>query len=443
MNITYLSSSTVIIESSGVKILTDPWLIDGEYYGSWSHVPPLKLDWNLINSVNAIYLSHIHPDHFSRKTFEKLNKKIPVYIHNYQQKFLKFNLENLGFEVVEIDNGQSVDIEGVIRLAIWAADNCNPELCGLFMGCGKIEGDFGSTQIDSLAVISDDKHVILNLNDCPYELARNVLPNVLEQVGRVNLLLTGYAGAGPYPQCFGMDASLLEQKCNEKKRKFLNSAVNYIDLVNPDYYMPFAGTYTLSGSLIGLNAFRGVPSLKEARDYIKNNISVSADCILLNSGESFDLEEEKLSSDYEEWSECRKENYINQVLSKRLLDYESDEEVQLDTIVGLLNDAFDRFSRKRKEIGFISKTRVLINLNTELFVVIPFNGEPYYISNLDLNSEDNFVLYDLDKRLLLRILKGPRYGHWNNAEIGSHIRFTRKPDIFERGLYHCFLNFHT
>ena len=29
----------------------------------------------------------------------------------------------------------------------------------------------------------------------------------------------------------------------------------------------------------------------------------------------------------------------------------------------------------------------------------------------------------LDPRLLKRILMGPKYAHWNNAEIGSHLKF--------------------
>ena len=32
---------------------------------------------------------------------------------------------------------------------------------------------------------------------------------------------------------------------------------------------------------------------------------------------------------------------------------------------------------------------------------------------------------------------GPKYAHWNNAEIGSHITFYRKPDsLYERGMHY-------
>ena len=95
MKIKLYRSSTVGIINDNFKLLTDPWLVDGEYYGSWSHYPKFEIINNLdeINSYDAIYISHIHPDHFSTKTLKHINKKIPVYISSYHSKFLKFNIE--------------------------------------------------------------------------------------------------------------------------------------------------------------------------------------------------------------------------------------------------------------------------------------------------------------------------------------------------------------
>ena len=78
MKVKFLSSACVEIIHDGVKILCDPWLIDGEYYGSWAHYPPFDFDPNYFDDIDFIYISHQHPDHFSVKTLSKLNKKIPV-----------------------------------------------------------------------------------------------------------------------------------------------------------------------------------------------------------------------------------------------------------------------------------------------------------------------------------------------------------------------------
>ena len=100
MKIKLFRSSTVGLDLNGYKILMDPWLTDGEYYGSWSHFPYFDINKNLkeINSYNAIYISHIHPDHCSDDTLKRINKEIPIYIHSYHSKFLKFKLERFGFK---------------------------------------------------------------------------------------------------------------------------------------------------------------------------------------------------------------------------------------------------------------------------------------------------------------------------------------------------------
>ena len=56
-----------------------------------------NLDENLDKfNVDYICITHIHPDHFSRKTLSKLNKDIPILILNYSLPFLKKNIERLG-----------------------------------------------------------------------------------------------------------------------------------------------------------------------------------------------------------------------------------------------------------------------------------------------------------------------------------------------------------
>ena len=100
MELKYLTSASVIITHNNVNILCDPWLVDGEYYGSWNHYPKRNFIPENFNFVDYIYISHIHPDHFSKKTLSKMDKKIPIIILNYYEKYLKKNLENLGFPIL-------------------------------------------------------------------------------------------------------------------------------------------------------------------------------------------------------------------------------------------------------------------------------------------------------------------------------------------------------
>ena len=103
MKVHYVKSSTIIIEANEVKILTDPWLTDGEYYGAWYHYPPLEFKEHFFENIDYIYISHIHPDHFSKATLQKLNINIPIIIHCFESKFFVLgpwflNLEEFLFD---------------------------------------------------------------------------------------------------------------------------------------------------------------------------------------------------------------------------------------------------------------------------------------------------------------------------------------------------------
>lgn len=444
MKIRYIKSACVTIETKEIKILTDPWLVDGEYYGSWCHYPELNFDKDYFDSIDYIYISHIHPDHFSKKTFDILNKNIPVLIHQYASPFLKLNIERLGFKVTELPHNQKFDLKNGVAIEILAADNCNPELCAKFMGCGIIETKFKSTQIDSLAVISDGKNNVLNLNDCPYALAKEAVGVVMKKYKTIDFLLVGYGGAGPYPQCFELPDDERQKAEESKKLQFLSQGEKYITLVNPRYYMPFAGTYSLAGKLSVLQNKRGVPELDEAVEYFLNSTLIDQEHskpVLLNTYEYFDLETKKQSKLYSPVNRKEKQEYIKNVLSKRKLDYEYDDEPEIEKLLELIPAANKRMNDKRNEINFVSSTNVLVKLKEDLYVKLNFDGSDFELVD-NTNGIKSFVEYQLSLKLLNRILKGPRYAHWNNAEIGSHIKFRRVPNTFERGLYHAMCFFH-
>ena len=242
MKITHIASATVLIEHKNTKILTDPWLVGNEYYGSWTHYPPIDIDWKMFDDVDYIYISHIHPDHMSKETLENINKDIPILIHTYEEKFVKGNLERWGKKVIELPHGEKFECGDGLNIHIYAADNCNPEECYKFFGCGKMESKMGSTGIDTMAVIENGDQTILNVNDCPFLLSTKTLDVVLENHPTIDLLLVGYAGAGSYPQCWEnyTVAEKLEVYGPKKKLHFLNMGKQYIDKIKPKYYIPFA-----------------------------------------------------------------------------------------------------------------------------------------------------------------------------------------------------------
>ena len=448
MKLTYLSSASVIINHENTNILCDPWLVDGEFYGSWFHYPSLNFKPEDFNFIDYIYISHIHPDHLSIKTLSKMDKKIPVIILNYVDKFLKRNIERLGFNVIELEHNKRTHLKDNLHINILAAHYCNPELCSKLIGCSNVEKIFGATSLDSISVIDNGKEVVVNTNDCPFEIAKFSAGAIKEYYKNIDFLLVGYTGAGPYPQCFDM---LTDQEKNDaaikKKKQFFNQAESYVNLFQPKFFMPFAGRYTLGGKLADLNDQRGVPELEEAFDYftVSSNINQKKhNCIILNTQNNFDITTKKASAPYKKSDLREKINYIKNVLSTIKFDFENKPHVTLEQINRLLPKCYERFENRRKKINYNSDKVILIKIIEDKILVISCNGSGYkIIPETEKKDFKNFVLVELDDRLLNLLLLGPKFAHWNNAEIGSHLQFYRYPDVFERAQYHCLCYFHS
>jgi len=450
MELEFIKSSTVLVRDGDTEVLCDPWLIDGAYYGSWAHYPPVDFDLEDYSDVDYIYVSHIHPDHIQEETFDHLNSDIPVIIHDFQFDFLKKNVERMGFDVIELPHNERTHLDGDLFINVLAADNCDPEACGSFFGCDWLDDsteDYGSSQIDTMAVFDNGNSTLVNTNDCPFELSRPAAENILNDYGHINYLLTSFAGAGPYPQCFeNLTERKKEREAENKKRDFLQKTENYVNLFKPDYFTLFAGIYVLQGKLAELNKYRGVPTRGEAAELLqqRGNINLEEhECILLNSQTIFDVEEGKASETYTEVDKDWLREYIDTELKGRKYSYEDADRPSLDDLKEYIPAAYERMDEKRTQLGFKSDMDIIVDLCDGGCAQVSMSGDGYEFMTVDeARQNEQYVKYDVDPRLLQRILQGPQYAHWNNAEIGSHITFERKPDKFERPLYYCMNFFH-
>ena len=441
MEITYHNSATVLIKDNDTKILTDPWLISGEYFGAWGIYPPYKFNPKEFDDVDYIYISHIHPDHCSASTLSKLNKKIPVLIHNFPVKALKNTIERLGFTVIELENNKRIELKNNLNINIIASDNCNPEICGKVFGCVFKETSRYDIVIDkdTMAVIDNGREVIVNTNDCPIEIAETTAKTISKQYEHIDFLLVGYVGASSYPQCYGLSKNEHRIEAEKKMTKRLNGAIKYLQIFNPTYFMPFAGTYTLSGKHHYLNKLRGESELDYAVDFFTENIEQNQNqCVALNSKESFDLATGKCTKKYMRIDENEKAEYTKNVLSKTKFSYESQPFPNIDSLEKLLPKSYEQFNNVRKQLCYQSETKIILKLNQNKHVVISCNDQGYETMTCDeIKTINNFISMELDPRLLFWLLQGPKKALWTSAELGSHIQFKRIPNIYEMGLMHC------
>lgn len=443
----YIKSACVVIGHAGVRILCDPWLTDGIYYGSWYHYPPLTVTPEDFSDVDYIYVSHVHPDHFDTETLKRLPKSIPILIHDFEEKFLMRILEKLGFTSIrEIAHGEQVTLKGDIKMEILAADGCNPILCGKFFGCSLAVPGSRTKQIDTLAVFEAGGKIVVNTNDCPYELARNVCKGILERHGHVDLLLVGYGGAGPFPQCFDMTDEDKRTAAKAKCAQFLTQAMRYIRRLRPAFFLPFAGQYTLGGSLAPLNPFRGVPELEELPDLLLPMLKehdVESRMILLNPNETVNVEDGSVSAPFTPPDPLERQRYIDDVLSKKLYLYQDQYRIDdrdRQDLTPVLQEAQRRMWKHQESFGYRSSWTLYIDAGQDFLYRVPFDGKTPVETVQRGSEQEPFVRIGLDYYLLSMILQ--RKAHWNNAEIGSHLRYHRRPDVFERGLYHMMSYLH-
>lgn len=453
MRLRYLAASCVLVESGNTRILCDPWLVDGAYYGSWAHYPPVEIDPAELVDVDGLYISHIHPDHFDPATLAQLDTDIPVYIHDYRWDFLRKNIERLGFEVIELSHDERTPLGGDLHLTVLASDDCDPEVCGSYFGCGWWMDSVtsgpgrgaGSTQIDSMGVFDDGDHVIVNANDCRWPMSQRAARRVKETFGAVDLLLMQYAAANFYPQC--MADYTPEQKraaAGSVIQEMYGDAEGFIRTLEPDHFMPFAGSYTLAGSLSELNEYLAVPARVDAAAHFEHcgHVPDRSQAVLLNGGESFDLEDGTPSAPYTPADPVKKRRHIQETLATRQFEYETDDRPSLDEFERLVPEAYESLEAKRQDVQFESETTVLIDLVDDTVAKLSMAGDGYEFVARREADDDRYVRMSMDPRLLHRILRGPRFAHFNNAQIGSHIQFSKTPDIYERPLYYSMSFFH-
>jgi len=211
--------------------------------------------------------------------------------------------------------------------------------------------------------------------------------------------------------------------------------------------MPFAGTYTLAGKLSKLQSLRGVSTLDNAYNFFENyysskNLSDSIKPLKLNTDATFDLNIMEYDKDYQKINYDEYQSYIDLELSNKLLTYEKDEIPSFDEIYELSKKAHQKFLDKMLINNVSLKSDIFVKVNGKS-LMLGKNKDLLVVKSDEINQKSRkYVRYETDIRLLKRLLMGPKYAHWNNAEIGSHLKFFRKPNTFEKEVYGSMVYFH-
>lgn len=111
LRLTWIGHSTVLIETGGRRFLTDPFLRD--------RLGPLRrrgpsVDLDAIGPLDAVLLSHAHPDHFDRRSLRRLTGD-PLMI---VPMGLGRVVERLGYPAHELAPDERTEVGGVGVVAV-------------------------------------------------------------------------------------------------------------------------------------------------------------------------------------------------------------------------------------------------------------------------------------------------------------------------------------
>lgn len=406
----------------GSRLLCDPWLVDGVFEGSWCHFAPLKTKFADVQGVDAIYLSHLHPDHFDVRHFD-FDRDKPIVILDHGPNFLAKVLERLGFRnLLRVRDGETVrfrEFEFTL-FAPFAKHNFH-------------EADVGNL-IDSAILVRSGTRSALNAND--NTLSIEAARQLRERFGHIDLAMLNYNAAGPYPSCF--DNLSPAEKRQEHERiltRNFDHMLNVLQALKPRAVLPFAGAYVLGGRLAEKNDYLGTATWDRCADYLIAKGLKDSRVVLLREGDTLNLASLDSDNEYVPIDVEQMRSYIHNSLAAIPYPYELDEAPDFARLLQDIRSASRGMCERMLRYGIRPRARVLLELKGKRYQIYPA-----YSDAPEGQVELGELICSMDERLLRRILD--RRAHWNNAEIGAHISFVRHPNHYEPDLHTGLQFFH-
>ncbi len=443
MKVRWFTNACLSVESkSGTRVLCDPWFTPGAFLGSWFQWPPVDPEVPrgiLETKWDAIYITHLHPDHFDRVFLSKCiraHPTTPIVVAKYAHPWLRSAVARLAggsHKVVELDSFEVIAI-GDIGLRVVVTDVCDPRICGVSIPCVPQGWRRG---IDSVGIFTADGKTFCNAND---GLMVAYIPRLAKAIGSVDLLMGHYGGAGPFPQCFpdvedkaAAGQSLVESACSK-----LAAAADALDA---QLLMPFAGQYILGGHLSGLNDTRAVVSLDRAVDILRPK--TRAEVFSVEPLGHIDLNSGEKSCDYVEPDRSVLSEYLDSI-SGAVFPYDRSADIDETELEENLVRAARGITLRMQAIETNHDCSFIIGDGTRA-VTVNFEGDLHSVLLGEDATTSNVTWIKMPTNLLWHLTrrkagyKGFTSAHWNQAEVGSHFVWKRSGEY--DGGAHALLNF--
>lgn len=269
MRVTYFGQACTLIEASGQKILTDPWLTEGAYSGTWFHTHILAdagvTPESFSKDIDYIFISHEHQDHLDPETLRHFPRDIPVLICKFATPKFRNYLESLGRTIRELTPREAVSLGDDLRVTLFStAEYTN----------------------DSAILVEAEGFAVFNETDCKLGYAD------LQQLGQrqIDIGFYMFSGANWYPMMYDYPEQTMTALVARRRQALLRSLVQRVKLTNPRIAVPSAGPCTvLDADRLWLNSReRGIFIDPEEAVATLVSAGVSSDAVYLAATDVWD-----------------------------------------------------------------------------------------------------------------------------------------------------------
>lgn len=261
MQFQILSHAGLKVRSGNTELLCDPWLIGSCYWRSWWNYPPVETE--LIESLQptAIYLTHIHWDHFQGPSLRLFPKDIKIIVPKGNYDRIRRDLFDMGYKnIIELAHNESLYLEEDFKITSY---------------------QFGPF-LDSGIVIETDGKVLFNANDA--KLMGLPLQQVKNNHPQIDFVFRSHSSANSrlcYEYTDGTTTPV------DDMEQYIQNFADFCIATGAEYAIPFASNHCfLHKDVFELNHTVQTPDMVE-RYWQERGIKSPALCVM-TSGDSWE-----------------------------------------------------------------------------------------------------------------------------------------------------------